>query len=69
MYITGIKYQRLKNKLKCIDIARQVGINQRTYRYWEQGTKIPTNEHFETLAKIFKCSVKDMYPVIETADI
>lgn len=52
--IEKMKEERLKRGLTQIEIARQIGVTGNTYRNWELGANLPSEENLEKLNEVLE---------------
>lgn len=51
---------RKGRELTQAELAHKLGVGQRTYEYWEKGTRQPNAEQIAELAKVLNCTTDDL---------
>lgn len=45
-----------------VEVAKKVGVNQGAVSYWESGTNFPALKYRKKLAKLYGCTVDELFP-------
>ena len=61
MFGAKIKFMRIRKGITQVDLAERIGISQATITQWETDRSSPMHENIVKLARIFKCSIDELY--------
>ena len=67
--MNNIKEKIREKGLKGVWLAEQLGVKPSDISNWASGERKPNQERLVALAKICRCSVKDLYPDIKRKTI
>lgn len=59
--MNGIEFQRKKSNLTQKALAQLMGVTQANVSQWENGTAYPATEKLPELAKVFGCTIDDLF--------
>ena len=63
----NFKDRRLTTKLTQEDVARHLSIRRTTVSMWETGEAMPRADMLPKIAKLYGCTIDDLYSDIATA--
>lgn len=55
-----LKNKRIERGLLQEEVAKKMGISQRTISSWETGRTVPKLDDYDRLAKVFGCSINEL---------
>ena len=58
--MNGFRAMRIRAKIKQIDAAERLGVNQSTVSMWESGENKPRADILLDIAKAYDCTVDDL---------
>lgn len=56
----SLRELREQQKLRQVDVAKKLRVEQSTVSYWESGKHRPPRKYHKTLARLYGCSVDDI---------
>ncbi len=59
--MTNIKKLREKSGLSQIELSKLLNVGQSAVSMWENGTNVPKTEMLPKLAKIFGCTIDELF--------
>lgn len=59
--MNGFEFCRLRAGLKQVEVAEAMKVSQGTVSSWEQGYSYPTGSKVPALARLYRCSIDDLY--------
>lgn len=65
-HMSEIKALRKKATFTQEGLAKELGVDRSTIAKWETGTSFPRTEMLPKLAKLFNCSIDDLFETNET---
>lgn len=62
-----LAYKRKENNMTQKNVASLIGVDIRTYQFWEYGSNVPSSNNLLLLSKVLNCSIDDFFIVKEIA--
>lgn len=56
------KERRVAAGLRQVDVAKKMNVDQAAVSLWETGKTTPSRKYRKKLAKLYRCSVEDLFP-------
>lgn len=56
-----LRERRMMAGLRQIDVAKKMNVDQATVSKWESGETKPSRKYHKKLAKLYKCSVEELF--------
>lgn len=62
-----LAFKRKENNMTQKNVASLIGVDIRTYQFWEYGSNVPSSNNLLLLSKVLNCSIDDFFIVKEIA--
>lgn len=56
-----LRERRMMAGLRQIDVAKKMNVDQAAVSKWESGETKPSRKYHKKLAKLYKCSVEELF--------